>query len=161
MSGYPQKLEHIGHHVLKHRLDPGLQQKQAARQIGVHPASLENWECGRTSPADRFMPAIIRFLGYNPLPARRTSAERVAYERVARGWSRKRLAAVVGVDETTIRQTEETELPTPQQAAHAVGACLGIDLPWVINKPSSKSQSQRTHHRETRQESSRSRNRLP
>jgi hypothetical protein len=91
---YPATLDHIGHHILKRRLDLGLQQKETARQLGVHPGGLENWEYGRTTPADRFMPAVIRFLGYSPLPAATTTGERVTFARIARGWSRKRLAAM-------------------------------------------------------------------
>jgi transcriptional regulator with XRE-family HTH domain len=62
-------------------LDLGLQQKETARLLDVHPGGLENWEYGRTAPADRFMPAVIRFLGYNPAPSPNTMGERVAYER--------------------------------------------------------------------------------
>ena len=81
IPGYPESLEHIGHHILRRRLDLGLQQKQAARQIGVHPGSLENWEHGRARPVDRVMPAVIRFLGYNPLPSPGTTGKRVAHQR--------------------------------------------------------------------------------
>lgn len=65
----------------------------------MHPGCLENWEYGRTKPAARFMPAVIRFLGYNPSPLPSTPGERVVYARVARGWSRKRLAVIAGIDE--------------------------------------------------------------
>jgi transcriptional regulator with XRE-family HTH domain len=107
IRGYPVKFDHIGHHILKRRLDFGLQQKEAARRIGVHPGGLKNWEYGRTTPADRFMPAVIRFLGYNPSRTPETTGERVAYDRIARGWSRKRLASIASVDEATIRRIEE------------------------------------------------------
>jgi hypothetical protein len=56
VPGYPVELKHIGGHILKRRLDLGLQQKEAARLIDVHPRCLENWEYGRTKPADRFIP---------------------------------------------------------------------------------------------------------
>jgi transcriptional regulator with XRE-family HTH domain len=127
IPGYPEKLEHIGHHILKRRLDLGLQQKQAARHIGVHPGSLENWEYGRTSPADRFIPAIIRFLHYNPLPVPNTPGERVAYERIARGWSRKRLAAMARIDPATVRGIEEDTPRLARRPILAVSRVLGID----------------------------------
>lgn len=107
ICGLPVKLDHVGHHLLKRRLELGLRQKDAARRLGVHPGGLENWEYGRTAPADRFMPAVIRFLGYNPSPAPKTLGEHVAYARIARGWSRKRLATVALVDEATVRRIED------------------------------------------------------
>ena len=106
VEAYPKMLEHVGHHTMKRRFNMGLNRKEAARRLGVHPRGLENWEYGRTTPADRFMPAVIRFLGYNPLPAPQSRGERVAYERVVRGWSRKRLAAEAAVDEATVRRIE-------------------------------------------------------
>ena len=47
------------------------------------------------------------FLGYNPSTLPTTVGERIAYERVARGWSRKRLADEAFVDEATVRRIEE------------------------------------------------------
>ena len=121
IPGYPATLEHVGHHILKRRLDLGLREKEAARRLGVHPGGLENWEHGRTKPADRLMPAVIRFLGYNPSPAPRTMGERVAYERIARGWSRRRLASKAFVDEATVRRIEKD---TPRLACRPVLAVL-------------------------------------
>jgi len=121
IRGYPADLQHIGHHILKRRLDLGLRQKDAARRLGVHPGGLENWEFGRTTPADRFMPSVIRFLGYNPSPQPRTLGERVAFQRAARGWSRKKLAAHASVDKATVRRIEED---TPRLARRSVVAVL-------------------------------------
>jgi transcriptional regulator with XRE-family HTH domain len=111
---------------LKRRLDLGLKQKEAARQIGVHPGGLENWEYGRTAPAHRFMAAVIRFLGYNPSAAPTTRGEQVAYERIARGWSRKRLAAVALVDEATVGRIEGDVPSLARRAVRAVLVALAI-----------------------------------
>jgi transcriptional regulator with XRE-family HTH domain len=67
------------------------------------------------------MAAAIRFLGYNPLPSPTTNGERVARARIARGWSRKRLAAAASVDEATVRRIEED---APRLARRSVGAVL-------------------------------------
>jgi transcriptional regulator with XRE-family HTH domain len=127
IPGYPASLHHIGHHILKRRLDLGLPQKEAARRLGVHPGGLENWECGWTRPADRFMPAVIRFLGYNPSPEPRTIGGLVAYERIARGWSRKRLASRALVDEATVRRIENDTPHLARRPMVAVLAALQID----------------------------------
>jgi len=106
IEGYPSSLEHIGHHILKRRLDLGIQQKEAATRLGTNPWTLRNWETGRRQIAVRFYPAIIAFLGFNPLPRPTTQAGQVAYSRLTRGWSRKRLATIAGVDEATVRRIE-------------------------------------------------------
>jgi transcriptional regulator with XRE-family HTH domain len=119
-------LDHIGRHILKRRLDLGHPHNPGAKRLGVHPVGLENWEYGRTTPADRFMPAVIRFLSDNPLPAARTRGERVTYERMSRGWSRKRLAAAASVDEATVRRIEEDAQRLARRSVVAVLETLGI-----------------------------------
>jgi hypothetical protein len=75
--------------------------------------NLRNWERGRHGIEIRFFPAIIQFLGYHPWPTPRTRDEAVYRERMARGWSRRRLAELAGVDEATIRRLERD---TPRMA---------------------------------------------
>ncbi len=106
IEGYPASLDHIGHHLLRRRLELGLQQKEAAKKLGSNPWCLRNWETGRHEIEVRFYPAIISFLGYNPLAGPKTQAERVTYARMSHGWSRKRLARISGVDEATVRRIE-------------------------------------------------------
>jgi ribosome-binding protein aMBF1 (putative translation factor) len=55
------------------------------------------------------MPAIIAFLGYDPLPRPANLAERVVQYRRSRGWSQKRLAAELDVDPTTLARWERGE----------------------------------------------------
>jgi transcriptional regulator with XRE-family HTH domain len=52
------------------------------------------------------MPAIIRFLGYNPVPEAETLAGRITHWRVSQGISRKKLAKKLGVDESTLARWE-------------------------------------------------------
>jgi transcriptional regulator with XRE-family HTH domain len=108
-AAYPKALNTLGDHILKRQLDLGLTQKAAAKLIGVHPASLVNWEKGRTEIEVRFYPALIEFLGYNPLPGPRTRGEAVRQERMARGLSVGRLAAMVGVYPITVSRIEVTD----------------------------------------------------
>ena len=49
------------------RLGLKLLQKEVAERLGVEKTGIVNWECNRTIPEIQYMPAIIRFLGYNPL----------------------------------------------------------------------------------------------
>ena len=107
IPGYPAESRHIGHQLLKRRLDLGLQQKEAATSLGTHPDCLENWEYGRKKPADRSYPAIIRFLGFNPLPEAVSLGESIRRERMSRGWSRPRLASIASVDEASVARLEQ------------------------------------------------------
>ena len=66
---YPKQINTLGDHIRKRRLDLKLLQKQVADRIGVHELTITNWERNATVPAIRHIPAIIRFLGYDPLPS--------------------------------------------------------------------------------------------
>jgi hypothetical protein len=54
IPGYPESLDHLGHHLLKRRLDLGLEQREVARRLGLTTGGLQNWEHARTIPALRF-----------------------------------------------------------------------------------------------------------
>jgi hypothetical protein len=56
--------------------------------------------------AIRFYPAILAFLGYNPLPEGRTTGERVRRERISRDWFRRYLGQMPRVDEATVKRLE-------------------------------------------------------
>jgi hypothetical protein len=69
--------------------------------------SIVNWEKGRTKVGARFVPAIIRWLGYDPLPESRSVGEWIVIERTRRGMARRQLARALRWDEGTLRQYEE------------------------------------------------------
>ncbi len=64
---YPAKLETLGDHLRKVRLDRGLSQPEVARQLVVTTDTVTNWELNRYKPQVRFLERIVRFLGYRPL----------------------------------------------------------------------------------------------
>ena len=70
--GYPEHPKTVGEHLKRARLDSGLPQRQVAEAIGFHHASLLNWQRGRAEPKRRYLPGILRFLGYDPRPASAT-----------------------------------------------------------------------------------------
>jgi transcriptional regulator with XRE-family HTH domain len=55
------------------------------------------------------MPAIIRFLGYNPLPSAEGWGERLVQQRTIQGLSQKQSAAHMGVDQGTLARWERGE----------------------------------------------------
>jgi transcriptional regulator with XRE-family HTH domain len=107
--GYPEEPRRLGEHLKRRRLDLGLVQREAAREIGVSKATLYNWEKGRNEPEIRFYSGIIRFLGYDPTAPGPTLSmgERLKAARRARGLSQAKLADLLGVDPTTVRDWEE------------------------------------------------------
>lgn len=81
-------------------------QKEAAKQIGVDKMTLLNWESNRASPAIRHRPMIRRFLNEAEFQPSGTLANRLKSLRETFGYSQARLAAVLGIDEGTIRRWE-------------------------------------------------------
>lgn len=84
-------------------------QREAAEQIGVDKTSIHNWETGIAQPSFEYMPAIIRFLGYNPLPPSDKWSERLVRGRTALGISQKESAKRIGVDASTLARWERGE----------------------------------------------------
>lgn len=115
---YPKQFKHLGDHIRAKRIESGLLQQDAARRIGVTTLTITNWELGRTEPENRHVPAIIRFVGYDPLPKPRTTGEHIMRARLLRGWSKARLAREAGIDEATVRRVEAD---TPGLARRSVG----------------------------------------
>ncbi len=65
-SAYPQTLKTLGDHLRKRRLDLKLLQREVAQKLGVGESSIYNWENNLTKPALRYIPKIVKFLGYAP-----------------------------------------------------------------------------------------------
>lgn len=105
----PEELNTLGDHLLRRRLALKLLQRQVAEMIGVDKASVTNWEGNRSKPGLQYVPSIIRFLGYNPLPPARGWAGRLVQCRTALGLSQKEAAAEIGVDPATLARWERGE----------------------------------------------------
>jgi transcriptional regulator with XRE-family HTH domain len=99
---YPKQINSLGDHMRSHRLDLKLLQKQVADQIGAHEMTITLWEGNATIPEVRYMPAIIRFLGYDPQPAANSLPERLATARKSLGLSQRKMAAKLGVNPATL-----------------------------------------------------------
>jgi transcriptional regulator with XRE-family HTH domain len=103
----------VGEHLLKARLDLGIQQRDAARALGCDPGTLLNWEKGRVAPDVRFWPAILRYLGYDPRPAPAAFGGRLRAAREAEGLSHRELARRLGLDPGTVAAWERDEIRRP------------------------------------------------
>ncbi|MCE5311438.1 MAG: helix-turn-helix transcriptional regulator [Acidobacteriales bacterium] len=72
-------------------------------------SSIWNWENNATTPAFRHWPAIIGFLGHDPLPEPRTPAGQLVQARKIQGVSQKEMAKRLGVDPSTLARRERGE----------------------------------------------------
>jgi transcriptional regulator with XRE-family HTH domain len=90
-----------------------------------------NWETGRFEPPIRWLPAILRFLGYDPFPPPITVGDRLLHARRQHGWSTSEAARQLGVDRTTWQDWEHGELILFREHRLKVAALLGLD-PQVL-----------------------------
>ncbi len=125
---YPKQFKHLGDHIKARRIDFGLLQREVATRVGVSKEAIHNWERGHAEPEVRFCPALIEFLGYNPLPEPKTFGQAVRRERISRGWSIARLAKEAGVDPATISRLERDSAVMAGSQVAAIARVLGIRL---------------------------------
>jgi transcriptional regulator with XRE-family HTH domain len=118
----------VGDHLRRRRLVLKLLQRQVAEQLGVTKASIHNWEGNHGKPELKYMPAIIRFLGYNPLPPGKGWAERLVQCRTVLGLSQKESAARIGVDPCTLARWERAERePVGKLGSQALGFVTEVE----------------------------------
>ncbi len=125
---YPTELRSIGDHLRKRRLELGLRQREVALRIGVDKTTVFNWEAGTASPSLHALPAVIRFLGYDPrLTPEATGLGRlIRHHRQRQGLSRDALADMLGVDPSTVQGWERRgHRPWPGLHARLAGV-LGL-----------------------------------
>ena len=102
----PTQPKTVGDHIRKRRLGLKLLQREVAEQVGVDATSVFNWEANACQPELRYVPAIIAFLGYNPLRGAKTPGEQLVQRRIGLGLSQKEAARQIGVDPSTLRGWE-------------------------------------------------------
>ena len=124
-AAYPKTLTTIGCHIRKRRLDLGLTQLEVAPQLGVTEKTVNTWEVHGTQPGIRFIPNIVAFLGYNPLPPARTLAERIRRCRKSLGLSIVELARQLKIDYSTLGAWELGRVKKPWPA------CVAFFQEWV------------------------------
>jgi transcriptional regulator with XRE-family HTH domain len=90
-------------------MELGLLQGEVAQKVGVTLWTVINWERQRTTPGARMIPAIVRFLGYDPLPKGGTFPERLRVGRLRLGLTQDELAERLGLDGGTIRDAEASK----------------------------------------------------
>jgi transcriptional regulator with XRE-family HTH domain len=108
-----------------------LLQRQVAEQLSVDKTSIHNWETNRTKPSFEYTPAIIRFLGYNPLAPSDAWADRLVQCRTVLGLSQMESARRIGVDASTLARLERGERePSGAFAARALRFLASAEATW-------------------------------
>lgn len=86
----------IGNHIRKRRLALGLT-KLVRERIGVTDSTVWNWDHG-VEPELRFMPAVIKFLGYVPFKYPNDPVGKLWYFKQVNGLSYEKLGALMERD---------------------------------------------------------------
>ena len=82
----------LGDRLRQRRWNRGLEQRDAAAEIGVSVATYRNWEVNRFIPTVKHLPATIAFLGYDWRESDGTPGGRLRLARAARGLTIRRLS---------------------------------------------------------------------
>ena len=105
----PQSPQSLGEHIRKRRLEQNLFQSEVAHIIGVEETSIYNWESNRSNPSVKYIPKIIKFLGYIPnIFPNKTLGEKLIYYRMVNGLSQKEMAMRLEIDQGTLSKYEKT-----------------------------------------------------
>ena len=102
----PAELNTVGDHIRRKRLGLKMLQREVAERIGVGETSVFKWEANTSQPDLKYMPAVIRFLGYNPLSAAKGWGERLVRQRTSLGMTQGEAAKRLGVDPGTLARWE-------------------------------------------------------
>src|SRR5579862_6330190 len=80
-----------------------------SHDAGVSTTTVWQWERYGTEPETRYLPAIIKFLGYRPGGEGISFPEALRIARQSAGLSQEQLALRAGVDESSIAKWERGE----------------------------------------------------
>lgn len=127
--GYPEEPRTLGEHLRKRRIDRGETQREAARQVGVHPATFHNWEKAFREPGVGRWPAIPAYLCYDPSPEPASLAARIRARRCQEGLSQRELGRRLGLDPGTVGAWERGTVVRPGRQV------LALFGEWAAEKP--------------------------
>ena len=105
--GYTKKLETIGDHIRKWRINNHLFQADVAKRLDVCEDTIVGWEMRNVNPTVRHIPGIVKLIGYLPIEIDiSTFGGRIAMYRYKHGITPKELGLLVSADASTVRAWE-------------------------------------------------------
>lgn len=95
-------------------MDLKLTQREVAEKLSVDKTTIQFWENNRVKPSLAQIPKIIKFLGRDPFEKKTDIlGERIREYRRILGLTQKKLADLLGIDQTTLAGWErETHRPS-------------------------------------------------
>ena len=96
----------MGEHLKRARQLKRVRQKDAALELGVGHFTYMTWEKDQKIPFPRYYPAIIRFVGYNPLQEPQSEGAQLKHKRLTLGLTSQQMAERLGIDQGTLLTRE-------------------------------------------------------
>ena len=125
--GYPQHPQTVGEHLRKRRAELGLLQREVAELFGVTRYTIIQWEDGRSKPALKDTPALIKFLGYDPEPPNpHTIGEHIYAKRRLLGMSYRQLGKHLGFNHDVLMYWEQGRIIRVKEHRKRIAAFVGL-----------------------------------
>jgi transcriptional regulator with XRE-family HTH domain len=97
----------IGDHIKEVRRERLLRQCDVARLLGVTTSTINHWEKKGDIHRPKYIPLIIAWLGYDPLPLAKTHGQALRRARLVRGMTSREMALELGIDQSTLLAREK------------------------------------------------------
>lgn len=110
-TAYPKKLNSLGDHIRKRRLDLDLEQKDVGKIIKTDKQTIWNWENNKSKPEIKYYPAIMDFLGYCPYVGPQSWGDKLKFHRIYQGLTIKQVSKIVCSDPTSVARWEKRKEP--------------------------------------------------
>jgi transcriptional regulator with XRE-family HTH domain len=124
---YPQQPTTIGEHLKKRRKELGLLQRDVAKLFGVNRFTIMKWEDGRSRPALKDTPALIKFLGYDPEPPSPTTiGEHIYAKRRLMGMSYRQLGKLLGFGHDLLMYWEQGRMIRIKEHRKRIADFIGL-----------------------------------
>lgn len=133
-EAYPKQQNSLGEHIRARRIDRGLLQSQVAELIGVHKLTVTKWEGNESQPAVKYIPPIVRFLGYNPTEGGPSIADRLLVARRSQGLTQRQTASQMGIQLVSVERAI-LRGPMPDSIAREAGTDATIRARLCYSAP--------------------------
>ena len=97
----------FGEHLKRARVSRQLRQIDAAKLLGVSQHGYIDWETDMKFPRPKYYPAILSFIGYDPLPIPETKGEQLRRKRWHLGLTSYEMASRLGIDSGALLKREK------------------------------------------------------
>ena len=104
----------------RRRRELGLKQSEAAARLRISVWRLLSWERGHKTPIARHFPQLLDYLSFEPWESPPSDASRIRAARLRLGITQRQAATLVGVDEGTMRRSENGSRVAPSTLSRII-----------------------------------------